>query len=89
MRLAKILSLVFLLLIPAFTNVALASGTQLFPTEQQAQQHCPSDIVVWVNTKSGVYHFKGQRWYANTKQGAFVCQRETKEAAMRATRNGQ
>jgi len=61
----------------------------LFPSEQQAQQHCPSDVVVWLNIPSGVYHFSGQRWYGATKNGAFVCKREADQAGDRPTRNGQ
>jgi hypothetical protein len=60
-----------------------------FPNEQQAQQHCPADTVVWVNLPSAIYHFKGERWYGNTKSGAYVCQREADRAGDRATRNGQ
>jgi hypothetical protein len=60
-----------------------------FPNEQQAQQHCPADTVVWVNLPSGVYHFKGERWYGNTRSGGYVCQREADHAGDRATRNGQ
>jgi hypothetical protein len=60
-----------------------------FPAEQQAQQHCPADTVVWVNLPTGIYHFRGERWYGNTKSGAYVCQREADQAGDRATRNGQ
>lgn len=60
-----------------------------FPREQQAQQNCPADTVVWLNLPSGIYHFKGERWYGNTKTGAYVCQREADRAGDRATRNGQ
>jgi hypothetical protein len=66
-----------------------ASSLTLFTTETAAQQHCPSDAVVWLNTASGVYHFKGQRWYGNTKSGAYVCEREADQVGDRATRNGQ
>lgn len=68
--------------------VAFAAETRapLYQTETEAQQHCPRDTVVWLNTASGVYHYKGQRWYARTKSGAFVCE---KEAPGRATKNGQ
>jgi hypothetical protein len=62
---------------------------QEFPTEQQAQAHCPSDIVVWLNLPTGIYHFQGQRWYGNTNSGAYVCQSEADRAGDRATRNGQ
>jgi hypothetical protein len=40
-----------------------------FQTEQAAQMHCPNDSVVWVNTKTGTYHLKGEWWYGATKQG--------------------
>jgi len=60
-----------------------------FPSEKPAQQHCPADTVVWLNLPSGIYHFKDERWYGNTKSGAYVGQREADRAGDRATRNGQ
>lgn len=30
-----------------------------FQTEAAAQAHCPSDTVVWLNTKTGIWHEKG------------------------------
>lgn len=66
----------------------VAAQTQ-FPSEQQALHHCPNDTVVWLNLPSGVYHFKGERWYGKTKSGAYVCQKEADQAGDRATRNGQ
>ena len=36
---------------------ALGAGMMMFKTEQQAQQHCPSDTVVWLNTTNATYHF--------------------------------
>ena len=61
----------------------------LFTTEQAAQNHCPKDAVVWLNLPTGIYHFKGQRWYGNTESGAFVCEQEADKAGDRATENGQ
>jgi hypothetical protein len=61
----------------------------LFQTEQQAQEHCPKDTVVWLNLPTGIYHLKGQRWYGRTKQGAFVCKREADKARDRGSLNGQ
>jgi hypothetical protein len=60
-----------------------------FPTEQQAQQHCPKDVVVWLNLSTGVYHLKGERWFGKSKSGAFVCEKEADQAGDRASRNGQ
>jgi len=66
---------------------ALAVGH--FQSEQEAKAHCPHGTVVWVNTKSGVYHFKGQRWYGNTNRGAYLCRKEADAEGDRATKNGQ
>ena len=66
-----------------------AGSLQLFATERAAQAHCPRDVVVWLNTNSGIYHEKGMRWYGNTKAGAYVCRREADAAGDRDTRNGQ
>jgi len=60
-----------------------------FDTEAAAQNHCPSDIVVWLNTKSHVYHEKGQLYYGHTKQGAYVCKKEADADGDRETKNGK
>jgi hypothetical protein len=60
-----------------------------FASEQQAQQHCPTDTIVWVNLPTGIYHYKGQRWYGNTNSGAYVCKAEADQAGDRGSRNGQ
>jgi hypothetical protein len=71
-------------------TVALASAhLALFNTEAAAQAHCPRDEVVWLNTRTGIYHEKGMRWYGRTKSGAYVCRREANAAGDRDTRNGQ
>jgi hypothetical protein len=80
-------------MIAALATALIASSPsyaqELFNAEQQAQQHCPADTVVWLNLPTGIYHFKGQRWYGATKRGAYVCQREADGAGDRATRNGE
>jgi len=40
-------------------GTALGQGMQTFKNEQAAQRHCPADTVVWLNTASANYHFKG------------------------------
>lgn len=83
------LLIILLLVLPIGLGTAISASVQLFTAEIDAQKHCPADVVVWVNTPTGIYHFKGMRWYANTKSGAFVCQKEANQAGYRATRNGQ
>lgn len=61
----------------------------LFDTESAAQAHCRHDVVVWLNIPSGIYHYKGERWYGRTKQGAFACEKEAIAAGDRASENGQ
>ena len=73
-------------LCPAYANPTPALH---FHSEQEAKQHCPHDQVVWVNTKTGVYHLRGERWYGATKDGAYVCRKEADAEGDRATRNGQ
>lgn len=73
---------------PASYQVA-AQSLQLFSTPQAAQKHCPHDTVVWLNTRTGIYHYAGMRWYGNTEYGAYVCEREAIADGDRATRNGQ
>jgi hypothetical protein len=45
----------------------------LFTSEQRAQQHCPGDVVVWIDPTIGVYRLKGQKGYAKTNRGAYAC----------------
>lgn len=50
---------------------------------------CPGDKVVWVNTKSHVYHYQGERYFGSTQQGKFICENAALHEGDRATRNGQ
>ena len=77
-------SVVGLLLLPPSLGPAFAENLQLFPTELKARQHCDtSDIVVWLNTATGIYHLKGMRWYGNTTSGAFICRKDGDRAGYR------
>jgi len=59
-----------------------------FSTESDARGQCGSDTVVWVNTKSHVYHFPGSREFGQTKRGAFMCQADADRAGtFRAAKN--
>jgi hypothetical protein len=64
---------------------AAAPAAGEFQTEAEAKGKCPTDTVVWVNTKSGVYHFAGTRNYGKTKHGAYMCEADAKAAGRRAS----
>lgn len=71
---------------PAIISQALPP---IFDAEGAAQAHCPRDVVVWLNIPSGIYHYKGERWYGRTKHGAYACEKEAIAIGDRASRNGQ
>lgn len=48
-----------------------------------------AEVTVWVNTKSGIYHYPGMRWYGNTRSGEFMKESAARAAGYRATLNGQ
>jgi hypothetical protein len=70
-----------------YAPTSAATGAGEFASDQQARARCPSDTVVWVNTKSRVYHFAGTSNYGNTKHGAYMCEADAKAAGDRAAMN--
>jgi len=73
---------------PVPTTVAPApTGAGQFTTEAQAKSHCPADIVVWVNLKSKKYHFAGYKNYGNTKEGAYMCEKQATGEGFVASKN--
>ena len=83
----KLVLVVFALLFLISSGVPSNSfALQIFNSEEVAQKHCPADTVVWLNLPSGIYHYKGQRWYANTKHGAYVCEKEAVKEKKRASK---
>jgi hypothetical protein len=67
---------------PALSGSSMESSTaqpakttaDQFASEAEAKSHCRGDTVVWVNTKTHVYHFPGNGAFGHTKHGAFMCQ---------------
>jgi hypothetical protein len=56
-------------------------------TEAELKAKCPSDAIVWVNAKSGVYHFAGTHDYGAAKQGSYMCEMDAKAAGDHAAKN--
>jgi hypothetical protein len=42
--------------------------------------------LVWVNTRTGVYHHEGDRWYGTTKQGRYMTVAEAEKAGYRESK---
>lgn len=87
-----LIALIFLIALTSCTDPKQDSAEgslTLYTSELAAQKHCPKDTVVWLNLPTGIYHFQGERWYGNTNNGAFVCEKEADKAGDRATLNGQ
>lgn len=49
----------------------------------------PANVRVWVNTKTGVYHYPGAANYGRTKNGAFMSERDAQAQGFRPARNNQ
>jgi hypothetical protein len=74
-------------LIGALTATGTMAQTPLH--QPPAGMTCPGDKLVWVNTRSHVYHFQGERYFGSTKEGKFVCEQAADKEGDRPTRNGQ
>jgi hypothetical protein len=89
MTLARVLPRLFAVFVVSVALTVPAFALETFPDEAKAQQHCPKDVVVWLNLPTMIWHYKGQRWYANTIHGAYACEKEAGAAGAKGTRNGQ
>jgi hypothetical protein len=58
-----------------------------FRTQQQAQQHCPSDAVVWVDPQSSTYQLEGHGSYGLSGTGRYACRAEAERAGIHAMAN--
>ena len=52
-----------------------------------AKAHCPADTVVWVNTDTKIYHYSESARYGKTKDGAYMCEKDTAAAGFRPAKN--
>ena len=59
-----------------------------FCDEGQAKARCVGQPVVWVNTKSKIYHHAGANTYGHTKEGAYMCEGDAKAEGDRVSANG-
>ena len=72
---------------PAPATTGLAPATGQFSGQALAKAHCPTDTVVWANLNSKIYHFSGHKDFGNTKEGAFMCEKDAQRQGIRAAKN--
>jgi hypothetical protein len=73
--------------LPPKAPAALEKGQ--FKTEAEAKTSCPTDNVVWVNLKSKIYHASTSKVYGKTKNGAYMCEKESTAAGFRAPKGAK
>jgi hypothetical protein len=71
---------------PSPTAATPPAGAGQFQSEAQAKSQCPTDLVVWVNLTSKIYHFAGHKSYGTTKAGAYMCEKEATAQGFRASK---
>ncbi len=73
--------------IPAASAPSQAARPAPIPTAGvPANTSCPGSTLVWVNTKTRVYHFPGTHEYGNTKTGAYLCEQQALTQGYRASK---
>lgn len=72
---------------PSATPATLGKGQ--FKTEAEAKASCPTDNVVWVNLRSKVFHTSESKSYGKTKNGAYMCEKESTAAGFRAPKGAK
>ena len=88
---ARLLSLLLMLSLLAMAGAALAATAEapLFASEAEAEQHCPTDIIVWVDAATRVYYYRGQNLYGSTKTGGYACRKDLVGHGYRPNRTGR
>jgi hypothetical protein len=72
---------------PKRKTTAMAAGPGQFATDGEAKAKCPTDTVVWVNSKSKVFHYSSSSAYGKTKKGVYMCEADATTAGAHAAKN--
>jgi hypothetical protein len=70
-------------------GTALCAESVQYPTRSAAEEHCPGQVVVWVDLGTRVFYYRGQDLYGATKTGAYLCERDVKGLGYRPNRTGR
>ena len=66
-----------------------STSRESVPEASHPAQPPPAKGMVWVNTATKVYHYEGDRWYGNTKEGKYMTEADAIKAGYRASKEGQ
>ena len=58
-----------------------------YASEAEAKKACADAAVVWVNSRSKIFHAGGTRDYGKTKQGFYMCQAQAERSGFRAVKS--
>ena len=72
----------------SYAHLPASHTAAQFCDEGQAKSRCPGQAVVWVNTKSKIYHHAGANTYGHTKEGAYMCETDATAEGDRLSKNG-
>jgi hypothetical protein len=72
--------------LPPTAETSIDPGKGQFAIEAEAKASCPTDAVVWVNLHSKIYHASGSKSYGATKSGAYMCEKNSKDAGFRSAK---
>ncbi len=61
---------------PAAPSATGSAGAAEYGSETEARKHCPGETVVWVDTRSQVYHSEGSP-FMGIRRMAHICARKT------------
>jgi hypothetical protein len=77
------------LLVALFASDAMALVLTPFRYEDQAQRHCPADMVVWLDFKKSKYYLSAQKLYGHGFHGSYVCLQEARRSLYRRSLLGR
>jgi len=70
------------------SSPSAGKATESAKSSPSQAQVPPEKGMVWVNTKSGVFHYEGDRWYGKTKDGKFMTEADALKAGYHASKEG-
>lgn len=64
-------------------NPSVSPGKPVVSADHSGVTGGNPNVMVWVNTNTGVYHCPNTRWYGTTKNGKYITQKEAQSKGYR------